>query len=582
MYKFRRISLALIFLIVPFSALAQKPENAENREQFVKLAEQILADAQNLQLPENRAVVYAQVGAQIWQTDKKRGEQLFQTAIGELINAQNQAAFDAENYYNQGLRYGQSPRVDILNLIASRDAELALKMQIKSRPANLAKILASAVRNGKNEKSANNNQQYVVQELNLERQFKMMWANQNPERAVEIFRDSLKSGVSYNAISFLQNLHRKSPDAANQLLAETIEKLLSVKFTDNNISNDFGTMLNFLTQFGNKQADNSDSLTVSDALLRSLADKISTHWLNLKNSYYYNENAFNIIEKFFPNRLAQIKQKQSEQNKNNEEYLRYSELMKNDPTAEELLGEAENFSNFQGSLYSQAAQKLAQTGNLTQAENIINSNLPADQAKNQLSNIYQNLAQQEISKGNFDQAENLINQITQKQSRVAIMTNLAQSIYNKNPEENKNRAVAVLDRADSLIENPISTLNDISMKLGIASAYLQIDSEKSFRIVEPLIPLFNEYVRAQAVISKFNGDGILKNGEYGIENARSMGGINYLRVIIAQLQIKDFNRTMQLINGLERLETRIGLKLQLIEQIQNLPINGRIKLRSGF
>ena len=575
MYKFHRFFLALIILTVPFSAFAQETENTEKQKRLLKLAEEILADAQNLQLPENRAVVYAQIGTQLWQTDKKRGEQLFQAAVGELINAQNQAANESdENYTRQNLLYGQSPRLNILNAIANRDAELALKLQLKSRPPLLAEMVAmySAV---KSKKKAVSNQHYAVQELNLESQLRIKAAEQNPERAIELFRESLKSGVSYNSINFLQNLYTKSPDAANKLLEEVFEKLLSMKLVENNNygNNDFYTMLNFLTAFGNANAANADGLKISDGQLRNLADKISAYWMNLKNSSTFNSDAAKIIEKFFPNRAAQIDKKNSAQNNNNEEYNRYNELIQRNLTGEELLAQADKFSNYKSSIYTQAAQKLAQAGNLPQAENILNANFSDQEAKMYLSGVYQNLAQKEMSEGNFDAAENLINQIAQKQNRIPALTSLAQSIYNKNAEENKSQAAAVLDRADSLIENPPSTLSDISLKSYIASAYINIEPEKSFRIIELLIPLLNEYTRAQAVVSKFQNNGGTRNGEQLLESAQN-NGFN-LGYIFQQLQSKDFDRTMQMINSFEQFEMRIAYKLQMLSQIQDLPISGR-------
>ena len=576
MYKFRRIILLLIILTASFSSFAQETENIEKQKRLLKLAEEILADAQNLQLPENRAVVYAQIGAQLWQTDKKRGEQLFQAAVGELINAQNQAANEPdENYTNQNLLYGQSPRLNILNQIANRDAEIALDLQIKSRPAMLAKMVALFSAAGKNTNKALSSRHYAIQELNLENQLRIKAAEQNPERAVELFRESLKSGVTYNSINFLQNLYTKSPEAANKLLGEVFDKLLSMKLVKENRNgdNDFYMLLNFLTTFGNTDNAESETLKASDAQLRNLADKVSNHWLNLKESIISNPGAAKIIERFFPNRAAQITKKSNAQNIDNEEYKRYTELVKDGTTAEELLKEAENFSNYRSSVYTQAAQKLAQTGNLAQAESVFNENFSDQEAKIYISSIYQNLANQEISQGSFDNAENIINKIIPKQNRVSSLIGLAQTIYVKNPEENKNRAIAILDKADFLIENPPVTLNDISMKINLAVALLQIEPERSFQIIESLIPPLNEYSRAQAVVAKYQNNGGTRNGEQILEYAQN-NGYN-LGYVLPYLQDKDYNRTLQIINGFERFETRITFKLRLINQIQSLQINGK-------
>lgn len=576
MYKFRRFFFIIVLAIFSLSVFAQEDTNGDRQKRLLKLAEQILQDAQNLQLPENRAIVYAQVGAQLWQTDRKRGEQLFQIAIGELINAQNQAVNESdENYFRQNLLYGQSPRLSILNFIASRDAELALELQLKSRPAILAKTIAIYSADKKSEK-AKSYQQYINQETNLENQLRIKAAEQNPERAIELFRESLKSGVTHNTINFLQNLHTKSPEAANKLLGEVFEKFQSMKLVESadRNNNNFYMMINFLTIFGNASGSESETLKFSDSQLRNLADKVSNHWLSLKETTISNSDAAKIIERFFPNRAAQITKKNTSRNNYDEEYKRYTELVKDDATAEELLKEAENFSNYRSSVYSQAAQKLAKRGNLAQAENILNENFSDQEAKMYISGIYQTLAGQEISKGNFERAESIMDQISPKHNRVNSLVGLAQVIYVKNPEENKNRAVAILDKADSLIENPTATLNDISMKINLASAFLQIEPERSFQIIESLILPLNEFSRAQAVVAKFQGNSSTRNGEQLIEYSQNNNGYN-LSFVLPYFQEIDFARTMQIINGFERFETRIAFKLQLINQISGLPIRNR-------
>ena len=140
MFKSRRLLVITILFLFSFSLFAQDAENAEKQKRLQKFAEEILTDAKNLKLPENRAIVLAQVGSHLWQTDRERAEKLFRESINELINAQNEAENeDDQDYTFQGLLYGQSPRVSILNLIAGRDAELALELQLKSRPASLLK-----------------------------------------------------------------------------------------------------------------------------------------------------------------------------------------------------------------------------------------------------------------------------------------------------------------------------------------------------------------------------------------------------------------------------------------------------------
>ena len=117
MYKFRLISLSLVFLFAFSGVFAQVSDDkkVEKQKQQNALLEQIAKDAEALRLPENRALVLAKLGDGYWNTDEKRARQLFQTAINNLVTAQNEA--DAEKKQNgslYGLIYGTAPRQEIL------------------------------------------------------------------------------------------------------------------------------------------------------------------------------------------------------------------------------------------------------------------------------------------------------------------------------------------------------------------------------------------------------------------------------------------------------------------------------------
>ncbi len=141
-----RFFFVFALLVFPFSVFAQSNDEAakEKLRQETALLEQILTDAKNLRLPENRAFIYAKVGNALWQTDEKRARALFQNSIADLIVAQTEAeAEKGKKEYLNNLIYGQSPRWDILNSIAARDAEFALDALIKTRPARITQAISN-------------------------------------------------------------------------------------------------------------------------------------------------------------------------------------------------------------------------------------------------------------------------------------------------------------------------------------------------------------------------------------------------------------------------------------------------------
>lgn len=129
-----RFLFVLALFVFPFHVFAQNTDDGasttdsattaakEKLRQETVLLEQILADAKNLRLPENRAFVYAKVGSVLWQTDEKRARALFHSSINDLITAQTDAETGkGKKEVLNNLIYGQMPRWEILNLIAVRE-----------------------------------------------------------------------------------------------------------------------------------------------------------------------------------------------------------------------------------------------------------------------------------------------------------------------------------------------------------------------------------------------------------------------------------------------------------------------------
>ena len=90
------------------------------------------------------------------------------------------------------------------------------------------------------------------------------------------------------------------------------------------------------------------------------------------------------------------------------------------------------------------------------------------------------------------------------------------------------------------------------------------------------MPVLNEVDGANATITRLRNYGTFRRGEFEIANGLSMGisgADNFIRV----LKDKDFDRALELANRFSRLETRVMLRMQLIDEnmIVSLPINTR-------
>ncbi len=569
-----RFLLVLALFVFPNYLLAQvvgdsvPTTDAENAAKEIlrqqnALLEQILVDAKNLRLPENRAVIYAKVGNGLWQTDEKRARALFQNSINDLLAAQTEAESEkaTNKQYLNNLIYGQSPRWDILNIIAERDAEFALDALIKTRPAKIAQALAVM----ENDQSPGLG--YARNEIQAEQRIIAQAAEQNPQRAVKLLRESLKKDVSYETINLLNKIFAKDPETANQLAEEVAQKILSINFNEDN--QDTGILQNFLHAFGQKKADETPVLKVSDQTLRSLAEKLAKYLLRpTTNAYQINTSTIETIEKYSPASGSSLKQKQAQvQNQvQNAQSQNYSKLMNGEATPEELMRQADKFPrSYRNEIYRRAAEKTAESGNIGEAQNIITANMTAEEAENYISQINNNLATRAISEGKFTEAAQYINLITDENNRMSVLIYLATSIYQKDPKENQKWAASVLDQARALAPDSPEKISEMNTLTNIASAYINIEPAQAFHILENLIAPLNEYSEAAAVVAKYSDNGIFRQGEYQLNSNNNSFGLYNLSNVLKMLKEKDFDHTMRVINGFSRLDLRINLEMQLIE-----------------
>lgn len=560
-----RFFFVLAFLIVPFSVFAQKNDEAVVKEKLERekvFLEQILTDAKNLRLAENRAFVFAKVGNALWQTDEKRARAFFQNSISDLIAAQTEAESEKGNkQYLNNLIYGQSPRWEILNAIAARDADFALDAIAKTRPPKIAQAILNMNGNYQSQSS-----QYAKNELQAEQRIIAMAAEQNPQRAVKLLRESLKKDVNYETLNLLRKIHQKDRETANQLAEVVGQKLLDTKLNEEN--QDTGLIQYFIGDFAQEKTEDNPPLKISEQLLRELTEKVIKFTLRPNStSFYVNPSTLKVIEKYFPSSVAQINQRQSKFESKNGQFEGYNKLMQSDASAEELLSQAEKFPrSYRNELYRRAAEKTAGNGNFAEAQKIITSNLTEEESENYLQQLNYNLASQAIGQGKFNEANQFINQMTDENSRLNILIYLATSIYQKNPEENQKWAASVLDQARSLISETPEKTSVINSVVNIAVAYAPFDSPQAFRLIESLTAPLNEFSEASAVIAKFSDyGGNFRQGEYQINGGNPPLPVYNLPNLLQTLKEKDFDRVIRFTNNLTRLDVRLSLELQLVD-----------------
>ncbi len=565
----------LVFLL-QIAAFAQNGDDAErerSRKQTL-LIDQILADVGNLKLGENRGLAAAKVGSFVCKTDKKSSRSLLQNAVSELINVQSLAGSSQKSTAVQNeLLTSQTTRPQILNTIAACDAEFALESLYKTRPAAVVRALSMPAA-GRNSKISNYsaNYNYLAQnERQLEQSLVRLAADQNPERAIALLKESLKNGLSAESLNLLKKLHDKDPEGAGGIAADIAAKLIRTSFANEDQPDyqNINLATVFLTDFIREKNPNERALKFDESQMRSLADKLISFYLQqtVWRGYISAYSIIPISEKLSPGSVEEIKKVSKDQSGRGFHHDYDPELTKllgSDVTPEKLLAEAKKFSsNGRRQIFHTAANKFVQAGNFDAARQVLNDNFSDDALDDAMRNLNSQYSYQLINAGRFTEAEQMIAEFPEN-TQAGALINLATAIYNKNPQENRAYAVAVLWKARVAIPAKPENSNEMSHLMQVISAYSNIDPSESFSLFETLIPQMNELADAAVVLNAFQGVSGVRDGEFLMSQGHSYGFYVDLSVI-RSLAMKDFDMTMTLIDTFTRREMRLSLKLQLLE-----------------
>ena len=263
---------------------AEKTEKQKELEKrVVEMLDQATSDVGTLKLAQNRAVVFAMAGDLYWQFDEKRAGELFRMAGNDLINVNIEAEKEkkeAESPYAGIFELGSEARSEILPLIAKHDADLALELLVQTRPAKLVEAMAKAARPNATSSGGmfdfNPDRYRVQQEIGLEQRFALLAAEQNPDKAIKLIKDSLSKGISWNVMPLLKKLNEKDPKKAQSLADDVVAKIvdtdLAKKFED------LQAAIRFLQGATNPNAPKTvdeKQFKFTESQLKDIANKIS-------------------------------------------------------------------------------------------------------------------------------------------------------------------------------------------------------------------------------------------------------------------------------------------------------------------
>jgi hypothetical protein len=566
--------------VAPTASPAAEKSPPEIEKKALSLLERTIGDADSLRLPENRVYVFASSADLLWTRDEKRARQLFRRGANEL-NALFGASEENADELPEHFWILQNSRNQFLNLVASRDVELALEFLRQTRPPVYDRMLNLPP---DKIKFYRNLHQQAQNELNLEKELAARLSKQNPRRALELARANLSKGASYSDLNLINQLKNTEPELASKFADEVLQKLLSTDFSDPNDYNARGLTQNFLSQFSaSPDSEETKQFKIDKNALRRLAAKYADYFSGntlQQHSFRDIQYALPIFERILPERVAALRQRYQRlrenylaQNQHDQFQEKFNQL-NGGAAAETLLGEAENFPiEMRSQIYASAANKMAQAGNYASGRQLLIS-LSGKQARQYALNQFdwQSLYRF-LNEEKYAEAEQIIAQQTDRSQKIRLLIQTAGYFSNKKQNE---KADQYISEARSLVNpNPENyvELNDLMQVLGAGA---DSGTEKMFDLVESFVPKFNEIFAATAFLSKYQPSyGSFREGEL-VFTHNNYGGISFERHSYGGMTVNlnlmrldslgkaNLERAMNLADRFERSDVRTAARMMIL------------------
>ena len=593
-----RIALLFLSLLFPILSAAQvtvsekekQEQEVEKREQLKRktlgLVDEIISGAWGLKLPENRAFLQVAAADLFWAHDEKRARNLFWDALNSLgltaiideaatkdapkeaktketspKSQNNDKAKRQREYYEI-----YTLRREFLRRVARRDPQLALDM-------------LQATRQGPPPES--NAAFRPPDEVDLEQEIANEAVERDPKRALQIARESLAKGLSFELINLLTRLNQKSQEAGTEFAGDIIEKLQTTSLTNDLRAWWIATSMLLSSSAPAPRLADAPA-TASKWLPLKLSDDQRSNLVQLLTdaalSPSVNPNALNglsevmpEIEQYAPDRAAKLKIKMAEATsrltQDHKDWSTYNRLFRAG-TSEEMIKAAATAGDDQRySLYREAVIKAAADGRADALRKFINSQVEDESRRKALLD---SLDTEQIgfaaNRGKAEELQKALPLIRLKEQRAWAMAELAILLEKKGEHE---KALELLSEAQTLVKVDLSSETQSRALLTLLLAYALVDPPRAFAMVEPIIDRANDNISKMLLLDKIVKSGAVKNGEIILNQPNiplDFAILKYGPGVVA-IAKADFNRTKGLADRFQRNELRLLARLVLAQSL---------------
>jgi hypothetical protein len=565
------IATVLVLSSLTICAQEKDQKEAEQRQELEKktfaLVNEIASAAWSLKLPENRVFILASAADLLWPSDEKRARTLYWDALNSINSigpvtatlGETQSKADREKILQSYFQIFQL-RQKILVQVSHRDGQLALDMLRATRqvpPRQLGPELNFAG------------------DLQLEQEIASEVAAHDPVQALQLARQSLAKGLSFQLLDLLNKLNLADSEKATQFAGEIITKLQTA-----NLATDFRASLlamqllmhsrnriNMLSATGRAKA-----LSLSDDQKRQLVELLTTAALSASaNSNLLAEisDLMPEIDQFLPDKRTAIEQKvaafQDTLPREQRDQRAQNALIRNGMPEDIIRTAATMDDRTRMMLYQQASIIAIARGRSDSFRDFIGKEVNEGERRKILDFLDAEEISTAAGRKQLDDLRKLLPKIGRKEERARAMAELALMLKEKGEDE---EAASLLDEAATLIKTDLRDEKQTNALLTLLCAYALIDPAKAFALAERTIDRANSQISVLMLLDKVVKTGAVKKSEIILDQ----GGIMPVEFLVlkygkgvAALAKADFNRTRALADRFDRNELRLLAQLLIVK-----------------
>ena len=608
--------------LVPAQTQAPADEKAKSEKEFEKrkeleektvgLLDEVINGAWSLKLAENRSFVMGTTADLLWPHDEKRARSLFWEALNNLNLPTNAAegspgkdvaskqpvekqsiakdgAAKEPSTKEQGNKAASkeatakgptkeqsealnkyyetfAKRREFLRKVAARDSQLALDMLRATRQPPAPQVRGYF---------------HIPGDTDLEEEIASVAATYDPKRALQIARQSLGKGLSFELLNLLSQLNQRDQAAGSELAADIIAKLGDESLGTSLTALVMATSL--LSQSRTPEVVVSEEATqmsvykplkLSDEQKRSVVEMITDSALSATANGSLLLNIRSVmpeIEQYAPDRAAKVKAKLAEWNRtlgrDQQEWALQSSLTENG-NPEQMIRVADKMrEDVRESLYRNAVTLATMRGRADTLREFINSQIEDESRKRNLLDLLDTeQIYDAVNRGKTEDLQKLLPLIRLKEQRALAMSELAILLEKQGKHD---AAVGLLDEARSLVNVDLNDEKKSNAMLAFMLASALVQPAKAFSMIEQIVDRANGEISKLLLLDRVVKTGATRNGEIilsqpGIPLDFAM--LKYSRGIVA-LANADFSRTKSLADRFERNELRLLARLLMVQAL---------------